>query len=151
MWCTRALIRPSTGVLVEGQLLGSDRVPGLNPSHAKENGLLNEAVRQIALADLVIVNKVDLVSPEHVEQLKKEIRLVGDPGFQAGIGEDLGVKGVEGGGVTFSKKTRGKILRRARKLEWGRWNGVSYVGSMIPSLLLFAIEVVRSSGTTHKE
>nr|CAD7454688.1 unnamed protein product [Timema tahoe] len=56
------------------QLLGSDRVPGLNPSHAEENGLLNEAVRQIALADLVIVNKVDLVSPEHVEQLKKEIR-----------------------------------------------------------------------------
>nr|CAD7568721.1 unnamed protein product [Timema californicum] len=56
------------------QLLGSDRVPGLNPSHAEVNGSLNEAVRQIALADLVIVNKVDLVSPEHVEQLKKEIR-----------------------------------------------------------------------------
>nr|CAD7260142.1 unnamed protein product [Timema shepardi] len=56
------------------QLLGSDRVPRSNPSHAEGNDSLNEAVRQIALADLVIVNKVDLVSPEHVEQLKKEIR-----------------------------------------------------------------------------
>ncbi|XP_021927593.1 COBW domain-containing protein 1-like isoform X2 [Zootermopsis nevadensis] len=37
-------------------------------------GSLNEAVRQIALADMIIVNKVDLVDNEHLAELKNEIR-----------------------------------------------------------------------------
>ncbi|GAB1600489.1 COBW domain-containing protein 1-like [Argonauta hians] len=39
----------------------------------KEEDMINECARQIALADLVVVNKVDLVSEEELSQLKDRI------------------------------------------------------------------------------
>ncbi|KAK7476074.1 hypothetical protein BaRGS_00015896 [Batillaria attramentaria] len=43
---------------------------------AKEDGSINEAQRQIALADVIIINKTDLVSPDELESLQQEIRSV---------------------------------------------------------------------------
>ncbi|XP_071454159.1 zinc-regulated GTPase metalloprotein activator 1-like [Hetaerina americana] len=42
----------------------------------EEAGLANEAVRQVALADLIIVNKVDLASPRQVADIKSEIKSI---------------------------------------------------------------------------
>lgn len=48
--------------------------PQLETSDEVGKDSLNEAVRQVALADLIIVNKVDLVNQEQLTELKKEIR-----------------------------------------------------------------------------
>jgi len=42
----------------------------------KSNIPVNEAVRQIALADVIIVNKEDLVSPDELCQLKTQIKSI---------------------------------------------------------------------------
>lgn len=42
----------------------------------EESGLANEAVRQVALADLIIINKVDLVSPQQVAEIKSEVQTI---------------------------------------------------------------------------
>lgn len=42
----------------------------------KADGSVNEFTRQVALADVVIVNKTDLVSPEELADLKNEIRSI---------------------------------------------------------------------------
>ncbi|KAF3695681.1 COBW domain-containing protein 1 Cobalamin synthase W domain-containing protein 1 [Channa argus] len=42
----------------------------------KSDGLINEAARQIALADLTIINKVDLVNEEELKQVRDVIRSI---------------------------------------------------------------------------
>ncbi|XP_042303195.1 COBW domain-containing protein 1-like [Sceloporus undulatus] len=42
----------------------------------KPSGLINEAARQIALADLIIINKTDLVSQEALMKLKTAVRSI---------------------------------------------------------------------------
>uniref|UniRef100_F7E231 CobW C-terminal domain-containing protein n=1 Tax=Ornithorhynchus anatinus TaxID=9258 RepID=F7E231_ORNAN len=42
----------------------------------KADGLVNEAARQVALADLVIINKTDLVSEEELNTLKAAVRSI---------------------------------------------------------------------------
>lgn len=45
-------------------------------SEEKAEGLVNEAARQIALADLTIINKTDLVSGEELERVKDIVRSI---------------------------------------------------------------------------
>lgn len=42
----------------------------------KPDGSVNEFTRQVALADVIIVNKTDLVTPEELSDLKNEIRSI---------------------------------------------------------------------------
>ncbi|XP_015828326.1 zinc-regulated GTPase metalloprotein activator 1 isoform X2 [Nothobranchius furzeri] len=42
----------------------------------KANGLVNEAARQIALADLTIINKTDLVNKEELNQVRDTVRSI---------------------------------------------------------------------------
>ncbi|XP_073084722.1 zinc-regulated GTPase metalloprotein activator 1B isoform X4 [Manis javanica] len=42
----------------------------------KPDGLINESSRQIALADIIIINKTDLVSEEDLNKLRKTIRTI---------------------------------------------------------------------------
>uniref|UniRef100_A0A9L0S9P5 Zn regulated GTPase metalloprotein activator 1 n=1 Tax=Equus caballus TaxID=9796 RepID=A0A9L0S9P5_HORSE len=42
----------------------------------KPDGLINEASRQVALADIIIINKTDLVSEEDLNKLRTTIRLI---------------------------------------------------------------------------
>ncbi|KAL8597838.1 hypothetical protein ACOMHN_061371 [Nucella lapillus] len=42
----------------------------------KEDGSINESQRQIALADVIVINKTDLVSPEELQKLQQEVRSV---------------------------------------------------------------------------
>ncbi|KAM9206634.1 zinc-regulated GTPase metalloprotein activator 1B isoform 3-T3 [Dugong dugon] len=42
----------------------------------KADGLINEATRQVALADLIIINKTDLVPAEDLSQLRTAIRSI---------------------------------------------------------------------------
>ncbi|XP_046904537.1 COBW domain containing [Hypomesus transpacificus] len=42
----------------------------------KPEGLINEAARQIALADLTIINKTDLVTKEELEKLRESVRSI---------------------------------------------------------------------------
>eukprot|EP01027_Heterolobosea_sp_BB2_P026973 GEZU01042115.1.p1 GENE.GEZU01042115.1~~GEZU01042115.1.p1 ORF type:complete len:393 (+),score=190.22 GEZU01042115.1:35-1213(+) len=46
----------------------------LHLDEKKEKGVTNEAVEQIAFADRIILNKRDLVTPEHVAEVKRRIR-----------------------------------------------------------------------------
>ncbi|XP_058875363.1 putative COBW domain-containing protein 7 [Acipenser ruthenus] len=45
-------------------------------TEAKPDGLINEAERQVALADLAIINKTDLVEEEVLNQLKEVVRSI---------------------------------------------------------------------------
>ncbi|NXF96108.1 CBWD1 protein, partial [Eubucco bourcierii] len=42
----------------------------------KPEGLVNEASRQVALADLIIINKVDLVSEEELDKVRASVRSI---------------------------------------------------------------------------
>ncbi|XP_053181224.1 zinc-regulated GTPase metalloprotein activator 1 [Scomber japonicus] len=42
----------------------------------KANGLVNEAARQIALADLTVINKVDLVNEEELAEIRDAVRSI---------------------------------------------------------------------------
>lgn len=42
----------------------------------KPNGIVNEAVEQVAFADRLLLNKTDLVSPEYLEEVQQEIRKI---------------------------------------------------------------------------
>eukprot|EP00058_Branchiostoma_floridae_P017069 XP_002602557.1 hypothetical protein BRAFLDRAFT_93862 [Branchiostoma floridae] len=42
----------------------------------KADGKVNEAVRQVAMADVILVNKVDLVSAQELSRVEKEIRAI---------------------------------------------------------------------------
>ncbi|KAK2488986.1 hypothetical protein MC885_017638, partial [Smutsia gigantea] len=42
----------------------------------KPDGLINEASRQVALADIIIINKTDLVSEEDLNKLRRTIRSI---------------------------------------------------------------------------
>lgn len=41
-----------------------------------QEGVLNEAVKQVALADRIIINKIDLVSPEILQQVRDAVRSI---------------------------------------------------------------------------
>eukprot|EP00112_Aurelia_sp_Birch-Aquarium-sp1_P009695 Seg2110.3 transcript_id=Seg2110.3/GoldUCD/mRNA.D3Y31 product="COBW domain-containing protein 2" protein_id=Seg2110.3/GoldUCD/D3Y31 len=45
-------------------------------SEKKEDGLINECARQIALADLIILNKVDLMEKSDLESIKTDIKTI---------------------------------------------------------------------------
>lgn len=40
----------------------------------KPDGALNEALRQVGLADVILVNKIDLVTKEQLSTIKQRIR-----------------------------------------------------------------------------
>ena len=40
----------------------------------KPDGALNEALRQVGLADVILVNKIDLVTKEQLSAIKQRIR-----------------------------------------------------------------------------
>ena len=42
----------------------------------KENGEVNESARQVALADVLIINKLDLVTSDELKELESQIRWV---------------------------------------------------------------------------
>merc|ERR1719323_1568378 len=42
----------------------------------KSNGIVNEAVEQVAFADRLLLNKTDLVSPEYLDEVQQEIRKI---------------------------------------------------------------------------
>lgn len=42
----------------------------------KPDGIVNEAVEQVAFADRILLNKTDLVTPEYVEEVQREIRVI---------------------------------------------------------------------------
>nr|XP_006826051.1 PREDICTED: COBW domain-containing protein 1-like [Saccoglossus kowalevskii] len=46
----------------------------------KPKGVINEAVRQVALADLIVVNKIDLVEGSHLESLTQHVRSINSMG-----------------------------------------------------------------------
>jgi G3E family GTPase len=42
----------------------------------EDTSCINEAVRQVALADVILVNKCDLVSKDYVEELKGKLKSI---------------------------------------------------------------------------
>ena len=42
----------------------------------KPDGVVNEAVEQVAFADRILLNKTDLVSPEYLEEVQGEVRAI---------------------------------------------------------------------------
>ncbi|XP_058929318.1 zinc-regulated GTPase metalloprotein activator 1B isoform X1 [Kogia breviceps] len=63
-------------IYLDGIITVVDSKYGLNHlAEEKPDGLINEASRQVALADIIILNKTDLVSEEDLSKLRTTIRL----------------------------------------------------------------------------
>lgn len=64
-------------IYLDGIITVIDAKYGLRQlSEEKSEGVVNEAARQIALADLAIINKTDLVTPEELAQSKDVVRSI---------------------------------------------------------------------------
>ncbi|KAM3867459.1 zinc-regulated GTPase metalloprotein activator 1 [Diretmus argenteus] len=64
-------------IYLDGIITVIDAKYGLQQlTEEKTGGLVNEAARQIALADLTIINKTDLVTEEELAQLRDDVRSI---------------------------------------------------------------------------
>ncbi|NXU56078.1 CBWD1 protein, partial [Turnix velox] len=64
-------------IYLDGIVSVVDAKHGLqNLTEEKPEGLVNEACRQIALADLIIINKTDLVSEEELNEVRTAVRSI---------------------------------------------------------------------------
>ncbi|XP_068167390.1 zinc-regulated GTPase metalloprotein activator 1 [Antennarius striatus] len=64
-------------VYLDGIVTVADAKYGLQQlNEEKPDGLINEAARQIALADLIIINKTDLVNEEELTQIRDTVRSI---------------------------------------------------------------------------
>ena len=45
-------------------------------SEKKEDGSINEALKQVAIADKIILNKIDLVTPSTLDIIQEQIRWI---------------------------------------------------------------------------
>ncbi|XP_059780837.1 zinc-regulated GTPase metalloprotein activator 1A isoform X4 [Balaenoptera ricei] len=69
------ILLETTGLADPGIITVVDSKYGLNHlAEEKPDGLINEASRQVALADIIILNKTDLVSEEDLSKLRTTIR-----------------------------------------------------------------------------
>uniref|UniRef100_A0A8C5VS78 CobW C-terminal domain-containing protein n=1 Tax=Microcebus murinus TaxID=30608 RepID=A0A8C5VS78_MICMU len=69
--------RNTTGLADPGIITVVDSKYGLKHlMEEKPDGLINEATRQIALADIILINKTDLVPEEDLNELKTTIRSI---------------------------------------------------------------------------
>ncbi|XP_023395210.1 zinc-regulated GTPase metalloprotein activator 1B isoform X2 [Loxodonta africana] len=71
------ILLETTGLADPGIVTVVDSKYGLKHlAEDKADGLINEATRQVALADLIIINKTDLVPEEDLSQLRMTIRSI---------------------------------------------------------------------------
>ncbi|XP_058849240.1 zinc-regulated GTPase metalloprotein activator 1-like isoform X2 [Acipenser ruthenus] len=71
------ILLETTGLADPGIVTVIDAKYGMQHlTEAKPDGLINEAERQVALADLAIINKTDLVEEEVLNQLKEVVRSI---------------------------------------------------------------------------
>uniref|UniRef100_A0A3Q2GZV7 Zn regulated GTPase metalloprotein activator 1 n=1 Tax=Equus caballus TaxID=9796 RepID=A0A3Q2GZV7_HORSE len=71
------ILLETTGLADPGIITVVDSKYGLKHlAEEKPDGLINEASRQVALADIIIINKTDLVSEEDLNKLRTTIRLI---------------------------------------------------------------------------
>ncbi|KND01968.1 uncharacterized protein SPPG_02475 [Spizellomyces punctatus DAOM BR117] len=64
-------------IYLDGILTVVDAKYGLEQlAERKSNDMVNEAIRQVAFADRIILNKIDLVTDEHIKDLETAIRSV---------------------------------------------------------------------------
>lgn len=52
----------------------ADAPPGVQHLEDASSGVINEAVNQIAFADLILLNKIDLVSEEQLQHARDLVR-----------------------------------------------------------------------------
>ncbi|KAI1240004.1 hypothetical protein IHE44_0011447 [Lamprotornis superbus] len=71
------ILLETTGLADPGVVSVVDAKHGLQHlTEEKPEGLINEASRQVALADLVIINKIDLVSEEELNKVRSSVRSI---------------------------------------------------------------------------
>uniref|UniRef100_A0A8C6CNX2 CobW C-terminal domain-containing protein n=1 Tax=Moschus moschiferus TaxID=68415 RepID=A0A8C6CNX2_MOSMO len=71
------ILLETTGLADPGIITVVDSKYGLKHlAEEKPDGLINEASRQVALADIIIINKTDLVSEEDLNKLRTTIRSI---------------------------------------------------------------------------
>ncbi|XP_064498787.1 zinc-regulated GTPase metalloprotein activator 1A-like isoform X2 [Pseudopipra pipra] len=71
------ILLETTGLADPGILCVVDAKHGLQHlTEEKPEGLVNEASRQVALADLIIINKTDLVSEEELNKVRTSVRSI---------------------------------------------------------------------------
>ncbi|KAM9642058.1 zinc-regulated GTPase metalloprotein activator 1B isoform 5-T6 [Trichechus inunguis] len=84
------ILLETTGLADPGIVTVVDSKYGLKHlAEEKAGGLINEATRQVALADLIIINKTDLVPEEDLSQLRTAIRYRIMNGSINGLGKIL--------------------------------------------------------------
>ncbi|XP_054254143.1 zinc-regulated GTPase metalloprotein activator 1B-like isoform X3 [Indicator indicator] len=71
------ILLETTGLADPGVISVVDAKHGLQHlTEEKPEGLVNEASRQVALADLIIINKMDLVSEEELDKVRASVRSI---------------------------------------------------------------------------
>ncbi|XP_031995533.1 zinc-regulated GTPase metalloprotein activator 1C isoform X4 [Hylobates moloch] len=70
------ILLETTGLADPGIITIVDSKYGLKLTEEKPDGLINEATRQVALADIILINKTDLVPEEDVKKLRTTIRSI---------------------------------------------------------------------------
>ncbi|XP_025058759.1 COBW domain-containing protein 1 isoform X2 [Alligator sinensis] len=71
------ILLETTGLADPGIVSVVDAKYGLQSlKEEKPDGLINEAARQVALADLIIINKTDLVSQEELNKIRTAVRSI---------------------------------------------------------------------------
>jgi G3E family GTPase len=66
-----------SGLYIDGIVTLIDAKYGLQSLQAKKPaGVINEAVRQVALADTIVINKLDLVTSEQLKSVTQYIRAI---------------------------------------------------------------------------
>ncbi|KAH0521413.1 COBW domain-containing protein 1 [Microtus ochrogaster] len=74
------ILLETTGLADPGIITVVDSKYGLKHlTEEKPDGLVNEATRQVALADMILINKTDLVSEEELNKLRTTIRFLPPP------------------------------------------------------------------------
>eukprot|EP00004_Rigifila_ramosa_P023939 TRINITY_DN6818_c0_g1_i2.p1 TRINITY_DN6818_c0_g1~~TRINITY_DN6818_c0_g1_i2.p1 ORF type:complete len:359 (+),score=79.10 TRINITY_DN6818_c0_g1_i2:3-1079(+) len=72
-WVDDALESP---LLLDGIVVVVDALNVLSQLDRQRSGTAGEAQRQIAFADLILLNKIDLVSPQHLEAVETRLRAI---------------------------------------------------------------------------
>nr|XP_012804651.1 COBW domain-containing protein 3-like [Jaculus jaculus] len=74
---TTGLADPGSDIYLDGIVTVVDSNYGVKHlTEEKPGGLINEATRQVALADIILINKTDLISEEELNKLRTTVRSI---------------------------------------------------------------------------
>ncbi|NXF18259.1 CBWD1 protein, partial [Rhodinocichla rosea] len=124
----------------------------------KPEGLINEASRQVALADLIIINKTDLVSEEELNKVRMSVSLLFSLLFRVDLSNVLDLHAFDSlSGVSLQKKIEhvktthahlDKVITKNTALMFLQQQGCSILHANFVTNLLWEKNVKDKTGCT---